>query len=244
MSKTYLIIGASSDVGCELIRNINHVEENAVIYAHYRTTLSNISSIIEENNNSIIPIQSDLSEEEGIVSFIDEIIKREIVPNAIIHLSAPKLDFIKFKSLKWEDCERDLKVQVESIFKILQVLIPKMLKQEIRSKVVFVLSENVIGLPAKFSTKYTMSKYMLLGLMKSLTAEYMGKNININAVSPSMIDTKLLSNIDRRMLELSGSTESILLPKDVVPHIVSLLSTESDNMYGENIYIKGKNKNE
>lgn len=36
------------------------------------------------------------------------------------------------------------------------------------------------------------------------------KNVNINALSPTIIDTKLLSKIDRRMLEVSGLTEKML----------------------------------
>jgi 3-oxoacyl-[acyl-carrier protein] reductase len=112
-----------------------------------------------------------------------------------------------------------------------------MIKGKKRAKVVLMLSENTIGNPAKFTSKYTMSKYMLLGLLKSLTVEYEGKNVNINALSPTMMDTKFLSNIDRRMLEVSDVTEKMLCPEDVVPFIIKLVSSESDNMYGENIYI-------
>lgn len=240
MSKTYLIIGASSDVGCELIREINDSEKEAVIYAHYRSTLNNISAIKESNDNSVIPIQADLSDENGVNLFLNELEDQRVTPDAIVHLATPKLEFVKFKDLEWNACEADIQVQVASIFRILQVLLPQMVKKKIKTKVVFVLSENTLKLPAKFSTKYTMSKHMLLGLMKSLAVEYREKQININAISPSMIDTKLLSNIDRRMLELSGATDKILLPNDVVPEILRLLSSESDSMYGENIYIPGK----
>lgn len=242
MNKVYLIIGASSDVGCELIKKINEIDENSIIYAHYRSTINTIESIKPINGNNIIPIQADLSDDNGVNSLIDKLKELNIVPNAIVHLPAPKLDFIKFKNLSWEECEKDTYIQVASIFKILQTFLPKMVKLEGYSKVVLALSENTVNLPAKFSTKYTMSKYMLLGLMKSLTSEYQGKRLNINAISPSMIDTKLLSNIDRRMLEVSNAIDTILLPNDVVPVILSLLSDDSNLKYGENIFIPGKEK--
>ena len=113
------------------------------------------------------------------------------------------------------------------------------MKTEYRAKIVFMLSENTINKPAKFSTKYTMSKYMLLGLMKSLAVEYEGKRIDINALSPSMIDTKFLSEIDRRMLEVYGATDHMLNPCDVVPWLWKLLSEYSDGMSGENILFTG-----
>lgn len=227
-------------MGCELMREINRSEKDSVIYAHYRATVNNIHAIKEINGNRIISIQADLSHEVGVNLLLQYISEHAVVPNAIIHLPAPKLDFIKFKDMDWAECEADASVQVASIFRILQDLLPKMVKQKGRSKIVFALSENTVNMPAKFSTKYTMSKYMLLGLMKSLTSEYEGKRVNINAISPSLIDTKLLSNIDRRMLEVSGATERILLPEDVVPKIMWLLSEESDNMFGENLYIPGR----
>lgn len=239
MSKVYLILGASSDIGCKLVKKINETDEGALIYAHYHTHNS-ISTIAKMNGNEIVPIKADLSTEEGVNEILKAVMGKNRIPNAVIHLPAPKLEFIKFKDLAWSECEKDIVIQVSSVFKILQKLLPQMIKLENRSKVVFILSENTVQLPAKYSTKYTMSKYLLLGLMESLTAEYMGKKININAVSPSMVNTKLLSKIDPRMLEISGATGKMLLPENVVPKIMWLLSSDSDDMYGQNIYIPGK----
>ncbi len=241
MSKVYLIIGASSDVGMEFIKQLNVIEKEAVFYAHYNSNINWIESIIETNSNRIIPVKANLLHEEDIQRLIDFILQEGNIPSVLVHLPAPKLDFIKLKDLKWEDCIEDVNIQVGSALKIVQAILPKMVKLQERTKVVFMLSENtVVNHPAKFSTKYTMSKYMLLGFMKSLVVEYEGKNVNINALSPSIIDTKLLNNIDRRMLEMTGITEKMLRPEDVVEHLIKLVSRESDDMYGENIYIPGK----
>jgi len=75
--------------------------------------------------------------------------------------------------------------------------------------------------------------------MKSLAVEYEGKSIDINALSPSMIDTKFLSNIDRRMLEMCGATENMLKPKDAALWLWKLVSEYSDGMSGENILLTG-----
>lgn len=237
MSKRYLIIGGSSDVGVELIKEINLREQDSEIIAQYNTSDEKIKAIIPANNNKISTKKCDLSQADELAHFVDELKDGEPI-SAVVHLAAPKLEFTKLKNLSWGDCKADADVQVGSILSILQGLLPKMLKSEERAKVVFMLSENTLDLPAKYSTKYTMSKYMMLGLMKSLTAEYEGKNINFNALSPTMIDTKLLSNIDRRLLEFSGATANMLMPADVVPTILMLLSGESDELFGENIHVE------
>ena len=66
-----------------------------------------------------------------------------------------------------------------------------------------------------------------------------GKNVDINALSPSMIGTKFLRDIDRRMLEISGATDNILNPCDVLPWYWKLLSEYSDGINGQNIMFSG-----
>ena len=239
MSRNYLILGASSDVGIQLIKEINDREKNAVIWAHYCSSDEHLKEIKQINGNEIVPVNADFSNPGDIKKMFSDIQDSKKVPTSIVHLSAPKLTYHKFNDVSWDDCIHDAQIQVGAVYKILQLFLPQIMKTEYRAKIVFMLSENTINKPAKFSTKYTMSKYMLLGLMKSLAVEYEGKMIDINALSPSMIDTKFLSEIDRRMLEVYGATDHMLNPCDVVPWLWKLLSEYSDGMSGENILFTG-----
>ena len=237
MRKNFLILGASSDVGIEFLKKLNAIESQAVFFAHYNNNIGGIESIVEENGNRIVPIKANFLSHEDIQSLINIVLQKDNIPSVIVHMPAPKLDFIKLKDLKWDECIQDVDIQVGSAVKIVQALLPRMIKCSERSKVVFLLSENTVIEPAKFMTKYTMSKYMLLGFMKSLSVEYQNKNVNINALSPTMIDTKLWSNIDKRILQMTNSTENMLMTEKVAVELVKLVSSESDNMYGQNIYM-------
>ncbi len=104
------------------------------------------------------------------------------------------------------------------------------------------LSSYVIGVPPKSLSHYTVSKYAMLGLMKSLASEYADKNIQINSVSPSMIETKFLNNINEKLVEISAYNNPLKRNAnidDVVPVIKMLLSKESDYINGVNIPITG-----
>lgn len=239
MSRNYLILGASSDVGVELLKEITNKECDATIWAHYFMNDKLIKSVEQKNGNSIIPLRADFSNADDIDGLYSTMKNSGKMPTSIVHLPAPKLKYERFSKISWEDCINDVQIQVGAIFRLLQLILPQILKSEYKAKVVFMLSENTINSPARFSTKYTMSKYMLLGLMRSLVVEYEGKNININALSPSIIDTKLLSEIDRRMLEVYGATDHILHPREVIPWLWRLLSEYSDNMNGENVLFSG-----
>lgn len=237
MNKNYLIIGASSGVGIELLKELNIRESNAVFFAHYNGNISRIQSITAENGNRIVPLKADFMNQEEVKELIDVVIQEEKVPSVLVNLSAPKLSLKKFNEIDWDECIDDINVQVGGIVKIAQAILPKMLKHSQRAKVVFMLSENTIIEPAKYMMKYTMSKYMLLGFMKALSAEYSNRNVNINALSPTMIDTQMWSEVDERLLHMIDSKNKMLNAKDVADELLKLISHESDDMYGQNIYM-------
>ena len=104
------------------------------------------------------------------------------------------------------------------------------------------LSSYVLGVPPKALTHYTTIKYALLGLVKSLASEYSDKNIQINAVSPSMIDTKFLDNINEKFVELNAYNHPLkrnATVDDIAPIIKMLISKESDYINGINIPVTG-----
>jgi len=119
--------------------------------------------------------------------------------------------------------------------------LPKLSKEK-RGKVVLMLSSYVLGVPPKALSHYTTIKYAMLGLVKSLASEYSEKNIQINAISPSMVETKFLDNINEKLVELSSYNHPLkrnAIVEDITPIIKMLISNESDYINGVNIPITG-----
>jgi len=237
-----LILGASSDIGLELIKHIN---DESFIIAHFNSSdtelkkLSNNSSL----NNQITTIKADLTDEKQITNMLDTIELNYGVPNKIVHLPASKVANIRFRDIQWKDFEKDLNISLKSAILILNRFLP-ILAREKRGKVVIMLSSYTLGVPPKALAHYTTIKYALLGLVKSLASEYADKNIQINAISPSMIETKFLGNINQKLIELSAFNHPLkrnATVRDVVPIIKMLISHESDFINGINIPITGGN---
>lgn len=238
MNKIFLVLGASSDVGIKLIDRINQTDDGAVIIAHYRNSNKTLLEMKGINNNYIDFVCADLSVQNEVEELIKYVKEKYVAPTHIIHLPASKFEYLKLKDIKWSEICTDLQIQVHSILSILQAFIPKMLKNDFNSKVLIMLSENTVCQPAKYTTAYTMVKYMLLGMINSLIEDYRGKKININAISPSMMNTKFLSQIDPRLLEMSGGNEKMMDVEDVVPTMMYLLSSASDRINGMNVHIE------
>jgi len=233
-----LIIGASSDIGLNLIKNIDN---EALMIAHYNSSNEQLLELSKNIDNELVTIKADLSKEDEINKLLDVIEFDYGVPNKIIHLAANKVENIRFKDIYWSDFEKDINISFKSTVLILNRFLPKMAKLR-KGKVVIMLSSYVLGVPPKALTHYTTIKYALLGLVKSLASEYSDKNIQINAVSPSMIDTKFLDNINEKFVELNAYNHPLKRNAkidDITPIIKILISKESDYMNGINIPITG-----
>lgn len=238
MSDIVLIIGASSDIGLDLIEKLN---ENCLIIAHYNKSCNRLIELKDKISNELIPIKADLSSDHDVLRLINTIEQRYGHPNKIVHLAANKFDNIRFKNIKWDDFEYDLKISLKSAVLILNRFLPEMAKEK-QGKVVFMLSSCVLGKPPAALSHYTTVKYALYGLVKSLASEYADKNIQINAVSPSMVETKFLENINPKLIELNAYNHPLkrnATVDDITPVIKMLLSNESDYINGINIPMTG-----
>jgi len=233
-----LIIGASSDIGLNLIKNI---DEDALILAHYNSSNRKLLELSKNINNELVTLKADLSKEDEINKLLDVIESDYGIPNKIIHLASNKVENIRFKDVSWIDFEKDINISFKSAILILNRFLPEMAKLR-KGKVIIMLSSYVLGVPPKALTHYITIKYALLGLVKSLASEYSDKNIQINAVSPSMIDTKFLDNINEKFVELNAYNHPLkrnATVDDIAPIIKMLISKESDYMSGVNIPITG-----
>ena len=78
----------------------------------------------------------------------------------------------------------------------LKYILPFMKKNKY-GKILTILSSVTIGQPPGHMSSYVTSKYALLGLLRSLAAEYSKYKICINSISPGMINTKFLNEIPK-----------------------------------------------
>lgn len=242
--KMFLILGASSDIGTELLRQLNQAEDRCLFLCHYRSSPSGIQQIVPGHGNCIECIQADLNHTEEVDRLVNKIREDYGTPSHIVHLPAGAFQYTRLKKFDWSQFQAELEIQVHSLIKILQAFLPRMAKSNDIGKVVIMLTSYTISNPPKFMSSYVMVKYALMGLMKALAADYAGKGVCINGISPSMIETKFLENVDERIVELNaqnsvaGRNAGV---SDIVPGIRFLLSEDSDFVHGINLNMSNGN---
>jgi 3-oxoacyl-[acyl-carrier protein] reductase len=239
-NKTFLITGASSDLGVALIKRLNEEYSDSVFCLHYNSDDSALKAIDFTNGNTAALFKADFSKAEEVNNLISEIKEKDLIPTHVVHLPASKLVYTRLKDFDRDRLERNVSIQVYSFIEIMKEFLPAMAKRKDHNKVVAVLSSVVNGQPPKSMLEYTVVKSMLHGVVKQLSSDYTGKMVNINAISPSMIETKLLSEIDPKLVGLAAESspeKRNATVEDVVPGICFLLSEGSNYLNGVNLNV-------
>ncbi len=233
----YLITGATSDIGKELILKLN--SENSTFFLQGYSKLDNLKDFCCENNVKAEFFKCDLSNEEEIDTFVKRLDNFDI--NHFIHLPALAVVNTKFKKFDEDLFKRDFNVQVLSAIKISKTLLPKMAKNKF-GRVLFMSTSYTLANPPKNTASYIMNKTSLNGLMKSLATDYASFGVTVNAVSPSMIETGFLSGTSHLIVEAAAASHPLkrnATVLDVVPAMVFLISKDASYITGVNLPITG-----
>lgn len=240
MGRKYLILGASSDLGMNFIENNNWKKDDEIIL-HYHSSKDKLEEIISKINGHFLFLKADFCDKNSVEIFIKKIKEYDFVPSHILHAPSLVVENKRFTEYQWNDFEKQINVQCRSLFMVLKSILPAMAKQKY-GKIVVILTAYVLNIPPKFISAYCTSKYALMGLSKSIAVEYAGKNIQINMISPSMMETKFLDNMYEQIITQSAMNNPMkrnAKVQDITPMIKYLFSDECSFMTGTNIPITG-----
>ena len=237
--KVLLVTGASSDVGQNLIRTI--AGNYDVIFAHYCHGNGVLESLKREIGSKLFFLQADFAKDEDVEAMVEEIDRKGLIPDHIIHLPAQRVDLQKFHKTEVEQYQLGFDIAVLSIVRILRHFLPAMSRQKY-GKIIFMLTSSILNAPPKYQAPYITVKYALLGLMRAISREYADKGIMANGISPDMIETKFLSDIPEIVIQQNAANSPMrrnLTVDDVIPAFQYLLSDGADMVTGQNIGITG-----
>ena len=122
-----------------------------------------------------------------------------LIVNAGIAESAP------FHRMSRESWDRIIGVNLTGAFDTVQAGLPDLLQAE-DARVVFIASvASLRGVP--YAAHYAASKHGLLGLMRSMAAEYAKSRMTVNAVCPGYVDTPMTDQSVARVSEITKRGE-------------------------------------
>lgn len=204
--ESVLILGASSDIGMELLRRLDG--RVSLILAHANRGLERLRRHAAGARSKVVCLRADLRDPDQVADLLLRAVVETEFPSAIVHLAAPRMRMVRFKETAGDDFLEDFQVQVQGPAQILRAFLPKMAKAG-RGDVLFLLSSVTLGEVPAGLTSYVTSKFALVGLLNALTAEYGRRGIRCSALSPGMTDTAFLRNLHPSVVEATANASPL-----------------------------------
>jgi 3-oxoacyl-[acyl-carrier protein] reductase len=239
--KTALVIGGTGGIGSEVCLQLAKDGFNIVL--HYHSNLvraTELKKIIEEQNVKCITIKANINIESELKEMIT-IIKRSFnTIDVLVNAAASNIPNIKFQDLEWPDYLKQLELNIKSVFNIMKFVVELMVNSG-GGKIINIGSYSAEK-PNNDWSHYITAKSALIGFTKSLAFELAPKGININMVTPSLVNTELTADIPEKFKLLTASQtplRRLAKASDVAGAISFLASDKANFLAGENIRING-----
>jgi len=194
-----LITGGGTGIGAAAASRLNGAGARLSLLGR---RLEPLQAVAESYGGSAI--QCDVTDSGRIAEAFDEARAANgpidlLIVNAGIAESAP------FHKMTRESWDRIVATNLTAAFECSRTAIGDLLKSD-NGRLVFVASvASLRGVP--YASHYAASKHGLLGLMRSLAAEYAKTNLTVNAVCPGYVDTPMTDQSVARVSEITGRSE-------------------------------------
>lgn len=181
----------------------------------------------------------DVTDEEQVARTVDRIAAEKGRIDVLVNNAGITKDTVLIRMNK-DDWERVLKVNLTGTFLMTKAAARHMMKQRY-GKVVNIAS--VIGIVGNFGqANYSASKAGIIAFTKSCAKELAGRNINVNAIAPGFIKTRMTDVIPEelkqnylKLIPLDRFGE----PEDVAELAAFLVSDQAAYITGQTICVDG-----
>jgi NAD(P)-dependent dehydrogenase (short-subunit alcohol dehydrogenase family) len=94
------------------------------------------------------------------------------------------------------------------------------------------------------SAHYTASKHAILGYTRAAAVDYAADNIRVNAISPGIVLTPMMTGFDPKAPEVATMMARIpagrvTTPEEIAPTVVFMASDRAGYMYGASVAVDG-----
>ena len=204
-------------------------------------TLAETKKIIEDSGGSASTYLLDVSDKKQIESVLIQAIKDEKKIDAFINNAGIGGVMAPFHEMKDEDWDNVIAVNLSSVFYCLKYQLKILLDQGGGNIVNVASLAGKKGVP--LGCHYSASKHGVIGLTKTAAVEYGSRNIRVNAICPSFIETDIIEAVPKPLLEFVANFRVPLKrlgrPEEVANAIKFMLSDDSSYMNGHSLVLDG-----
>jgi 3-oxoacyl-[acyl-carrier protein] reductase len=234
--KTALVTGASGAIGGAIARALHGQGAIVAISGTRRDALDALAGELKERVHAL---PCDLADKDAVEALVpDAEAKMEKLDILVANAGVNRDNLLV--QLRDEDWEQVIAVNLTATFRLTRAAVKSMMRRRWGRLIGISSVVGFTGNPGQGN--YTASKAGLVGMMKSVAAEYAKRNITANCIAPGMVASPMTDKLNDKQREAILSrvpSGKLGTPQDVAAAAVYLASEEAHYVTGQTIHVNG-----
>lgn len=238
--KVAIVTGGSTGIGRATAIAFGKAGAKVVVAARRQAEGGEAIRLIQETGSDALFVQTNVTQASDVEALVNKTLETYgrldcACNNAGFGKTIP---LIERSEQEW-NAETD--VNLKAVWLCLKYQIPAMLKTGAGAIINMAsMGGGVIGVPGLSS--YNAAKGGVIGLTRSAAIEYAAQGMRINAISPGMIATDILSNVSEDVVQQMAATiplKRLGQAEEIAKAVVWLCSDAASYITGHNLVIDG-----
>jgi 3-oxoacyl-[acyl-carrier protein] reductase len=234
--KTALVTGATGGIGGAIARALHGQGATVSISGTRREALDKLAGELKDRVHVLPCNLSNAEEVEALVPDAEKAMGQVDILVANAGITRDNL-FVQLRDEDWSDV---INVNLTATFRLARAATKLMMRKRF-GRIIAITS--VVGVTGNAGQgNYAASKAGLIGMMKSVGAEYARRNVTANCIAPGFIATPMTDVLNDKQKEgILGKVPAGRLgtPEDIAAAAVYLASNEAAYVTGQTIHVNG-----
>jgi 3-oxoacyl-[acyl-carrier protein] reductase len=234
--KTALVTGASGGIGGAIAKALHAQGATVAISGTRKDALDQVAGELGARVHVLPCNLSDMAEVEKLVPDAEAAMGKLDILVANAGITKDNL----FVQLKDEDWDQVIAVNLTATFRLSRAAVKTMMRRRFGRVIGITSVVGVTGNPGQGN--YTAAKAGMIGMMKSVGAEYAKRNVTANCIAPGFIATAMTDKLNEKQREgILARVPAARLgtSNDIAAAAVFLASDEASYITGQTLHVNG-----